>query len=141
MTVERIDPPRMGGEREMLEGWLDYHRATLLRKCEGLTDAQMRRASCPPSKLTLLGLVRHMTDVERRWFRRGVGGEDLAFRLDYDTNPEADFEDLGCRCRRGADGLPGRVRAGPAASTPRRRWTSGSPAVAGRSASAGSCCT
>ena len=54
----------------------------------------MRQASCPPSNLTLLGLVRHMTDVERGWFRRGVGGEDVAFRLDYDTNPEADFEDL-----------------------------------------------
>ena len=94
MTVERVDPPRMGGEREMLEGWLDYHRATLLRKCDGLTDAQMRRASCPPSNLTLLGLVRHMTDVERGWFCRGVGGEDVAFRLDYDANPEADFEDL-----------------------------------------------
>ena len=65
MTVERTDPPRIGGEREMLEGWLEYHRATLLRKCSGLTDAQMRQASCPPSNLTLLGLVRHMTDVER----------------------------------------------------------------------------
>ena len=94
MTVERTDPPRIGGEREMLEGWLEYHRATLLRKCSGLTDAQMRQASCPPSNLTLLGLVRHMTDVERGWFRRGVGGEDVAFRLDYDANPEADFEDL-----------------------------------------------
>ena len=94
MTVERTDPPRIGGEREMLEGWLEYHRVTLLRKCSGLTDAQMRQASCPPSNLTLLGLVRHMTDVERGWFRRGVGGEDVAFRLDYDANPEADFEDL-----------------------------------------------
>ena len=66
MTVERIDPPRIGGEREMLERWLDYHRATLLIKCSG----PRRRAAgppgaVPPSTLSLLGLVRHMADVER----------------------------------------------------------------------------
>src|SRR3954447_1344089 len=54
-------------ERQSLEEWLDYHRATLLMKCEGLAPAELDRASCPPSELTLLWLVRHMIGVED-WF-------------------------------------------------------------------------
>src|SRR5215469_886569 len=61
--VARSSPGYLLGEREMLDGWLDYHRATLLWKCGGLTDDQLREKSCPPSTLSLLGLVRHMTDV------------------------------------------------------------------------------
>ena len=61
----------------MLEGWLDYHRDTLLHKCAGLTAEQLRTPSVEPSDLTLLGLVRHMTEVERSWFRQRVAGEDL----------------------------------------------------------------
>ncbi|MFE0581178.1 DinB family protein [Streptomyces sp. NPDC058874] len=75
--MERISPPLTGDERETLRAFLDYHRATLARKCEGLTDEQLRRASMPPSALSLLGLVRHMAEVERHWFRRVVGGEEL----------------------------------------------------------------
>ncbi|MFG2335954.1 DinB family protein [Streptomyces yangpuensis] len=75
--MERISPPLTGGERETLRAYLDYHRATLALKCEGLTDEQLRRASMPPSTLSLLGLVRHMAEVERHWFRRVVGGEEL----------------------------------------------------------------
>ncbi|MFJ3925875.1 DinB family protein [Streptomyces sp. NPDC090022] len=73
----RIGPPLTGDERATLRGYLDYHRATLAMKCEGLTDEQLRRRSMPPSTLSLLGLVRHMAEVERHWFRRVVGGEDL----------------------------------------------------------------
>ncbi|PRH80934.1 Mini-circle protein [Streptomyces solincola] len=73
--VERVDPPLTGGEREMLRGALDYHRATLALKCEGLGDEELRRRSMPPSALSLLGLVRHMAEVERAWFRRTLAGE------------------------------------------------------------------
>ncbi|MEU9700747.1 DinB family protein [Streptomyces sp. NPDC047981] len=66
----RVPPPRSGDERETLRAFLDYHRATLARKCEGLDDEQLRERSMPPSTLTLLGLVRHMAEVERAWFRR-----------------------------------------------------------------------
>ncbi|MFJ8666616.1 DinB family protein [Streptomyces sp. NPDC093600] len=69
-TDHRIDPPHFGGERETLRAFLDYHRATLAMKCRGLTDEQLRERSMPPSTLTLLGLVRHMAEVERAWFRR-----------------------------------------------------------------------
>ncbi|MBO0828398.1 MAG: DinB family protein [Streptosporangiales bacterium] len=53
----------------MLEAWLEFHRATLLTKCAGLTDDQLGTRSAPPSSLSLLGLVRHAAQVERNWFR------------------------------------------------------------------------
>ncbi|MEW2416862.1 DinB family protein [Streptomyces sp. NPDC046866] len=76
--MERTPPPLTGNERETLRAFLDYHRATLAWKCEGLGDEELRRASMPPSTLSLLGLVRHMAEVERHWFRRILGGEDVA---------------------------------------------------------------
>ena len=77
MTDERVPPPLRGDERETLRGFLDYHRATLAMKCAGLTDAQLRLQASPPSGLSLLGLVRHMTEVERAWFRRVIKGEEI----------------------------------------------------------------
>lgn len=77
MAFERPDPPRMAGERETLRVYLDFHRATLAMKCDGLSDEELRSRSMPPSTLTLLGLVRHMAEVERTWFRRVIAGEDV----------------------------------------------------------------
>ena len=79
---ERITPPyNPASERESLESWLEFHRATLLMKCEGLTLAQLVAASCPPSGLSLMGLVRHLTGVEP-WFH------------DFDELPDMEmFED------------------------------------------------
>ncbi|MFI9326610.1 DinB family protein [Kitasatospora sp. NPDC052868] len=62
-------------ERRMLEGWLTWHRQTLLAKAAGLEPGQPARATVEPSDLTLLGLVRHMAEVERWWFRRSFAGE------------------------------------------------------------------
>ncbi len=70
MTKQRTEPATNADERSMLEGWLDYHRETLEMKCAGLDDAQLRTASVEPSELSLLGLVRHMAEVERGWFRK-----------------------------------------------------------------------
>jgi len=92
--VPRTEPQRDADERTMLEEWLDYHRATLLRKCAGLDDEQLRRGSCEPSDLSLLGLVRHLTDVERGWFLRGVAGQSAreAPPLYYSPeDPDGDF--------------------------------------------------
>jgi hypothetical protein len=61
--VSRTRTLPISDERTMLEGWLEFHRATLLMKCAGLTGEQLKICSCPPSRLSLLGLVRHMTDV------------------------------------------------------------------------------
>jgi uncharacterized damage-inducible protein DinB len=77
MTDNRIGPPLLGDERETLRAYLDYHRATLAMKCEGLSDDDLRRRSMPPSTLTLLGLVRHMAEVERTWFRIVINAEDI----------------------------------------------------------------
>jgi hypothetical protein len=94
---QRIDPGKASDERAMLDQWLDYHRATLRLKCAGLNDEQLRTASCPPSNLTLLGLVRHLTDVERGWFLRGVArrtSQQVPPLYYSDEDPEGDIENL-----------------------------------------------
>jgi hypothetical protein len=60
------------GERATLVGYLRDQRLTLELKCSGLDAAGMARRSVEPSNLSLLGLVRHLADVERGWFRREV---------------------------------------------------------------------
>ncbi|WP_328727724.1 DinB family protein [Streptomyces jietaisiensis] len=93
-TDPRVPPPHLGSERETLRAFLEYHRATLAMKCEGLSDEELRRRSSPPSTLTLLGLVRHMAEVERAWFRRVfedhgapmVWSETVDFQTAYDAS-------------------------------------------------------
>ena len=92
MGVERQEPSTTAGEREMLDGWLEYHRRTLESKCEGLTAEQLKMRSCPPSTLSLLGLVRHMVEVERGWFRRILAGEDVDGVYFTDDRPNDDFD-------------------------------------------------
>ncbi|WP_418955846.1 DinB family protein [Streptomyces tritici] len=91
MTIERIDPSTLAGERESLESWLDFHRATLALKTEGLDEAQLRTASVSPSDLTLFGLVRHMAEVERGWFRRVLAGEDAGPIYYTEEDRDRDF--------------------------------------------------
>ncbi|MGC5346406.1 DinB family protein [Streptomyces sp. DT24] len=88
---ERSEPSFTAAERPMLEGWLDYHRETLALKCAGLTDAQLRQASVPPSELSLLGLVRHMAEVERGWFRAVLAGEDVPPIYGTAEDPDGEF--------------------------------------------------
>jgi uncharacterized damage-inducible protein DinB len=86
-------PPQTGAERESLQGWLDFHRTTLQHKCAGLDHAQLSVRPVGTSLMSLLGLVRHMTDVERWWFRMQQRGEQLPFLYDPDLR-DADFTDL-----------------------------------------------
>jgi hypothetical protein len=88
------DGPLTGDERPVLEAFLDWHRAYLLHKCAGLNAEQLARASCPPSNLTLLGLIRHMAKVERRWFRERIAGEQHDPMYDPALGADGDFEDL-----------------------------------------------
>ncbi len=91
--VSRADPPTVAGEREALESWLDYHRATLLYKCQGLTGDQLARRAVQPSSLSLLGLVRHMAEVERWWFRRRFAGQrELGDLFCSEQHPDGDFD-------------------------------------------------
>jgi uncharacterized damage-inducible protein DinB len=92
--MERNEPLTTAPEREMLEGWLDYHRATLEMKCEGLSPDQLKHRSVSPSSLTLLGLVRHMAEVERYWFRNVFAGEEAPPIFYTEEDPDGDFNDL-----------------------------------------------
>ena len=78
----------------MYQTWLVFHRATLLGKCSGLDANQLKTASAEPSKLTLLGLVRHMAQVERWWFRQAFAGQDIEALYSTDDWEDAEFEDL-----------------------------------------------
>ncbi len=82
-----------GGERAMLDGLLDLHRLTLLHKCAGLTGEQLAARSAEPSGLSLLGLIRQMTDVERGWFRRGFARQPAGPVYSTGENPDGDFDD------------------------------------------------
>jgi uncharacterized damage-inducible protein DinB len=92
--IERRSEPFVADERPMLQGWLDWHRDTLLYKCAGLTAEQLKQASADPSNLTLLGLVRHMADVERAWFRRRIAGEEIDPIFSSPDNVDGDFDDV-----------------------------------------------
>lgn len=88
-TPERAMPPLDADERATLESWLDFYRATLAQKCAGLAEEQLRAASVAPSPLTLLGLARHMAEVERNWFRRVLAQEDCLSLFGPDAGPSA----------------------------------------------------
>jgi Protein of unknown function (DUF664) len=76
LAEKRDEPPPAADERATLTGFLDYHRQTLLIKCAGLTPEQLLLRATPPSRLCLLGLVRHLTEVEYGWLvERFAGGE------------------------------------------------------------------
>lgn len=90
-----MDEPRDGDERSVILGWLDFHRAVLAKKCEGLSATELVTISAPPSKLTLLGLVRHLTEMERVYLVYALGppGELKLVYGDYeDGGPEWDFD-------------------------------------------------
>jgi hypothetical protein len=93
--AHRVPEPSTGPERAMLQGWLDFHRQTLVMKCTGLNAEQLRTASAEPSNLTLLGLVRHMTEVERAWFTLRAAGDAAAGRVYISNdNMDGDFDDV-----------------------------------------------
>lgn len=81
----------LGDERATLLDYLRAHRETLRLKCSGLSDADLARRSVEPSTLSLLGLVRHMADVERHWFRQVMCAEDLPRRYRTESDLDGDF--------------------------------------------------
>ncbi len=87
---DRPRPPFVGDERAVLDGWLDFHRATLLMKCEGLTLEQLKVRPLRTSRLTLLGLVRHLTEVERGWLLPFLG-EPVPELYCTEADPDGDF--------------------------------------------------
>ena len=93
-SVPREDPDLQTGELALLGQYLDYHRATLAGKCARLSEADLKRRAVPPSNLTLLGLVRHLTEVEYGWFCEWLDGQpehSVYFTVD---DPNGDFDNL-----------------------------------------------
>jgi uncharacterized damage-inducible protein DinB len=89
--VERVDPPYAADERTMLEAWLDYHRATVHVKCDGLADSAAWLTPLPSSPLmSPAGLVSHLYWVERGWFERLFAGAEYPVPWTAE-DPDADF--------------------------------------------------
>ena len=90
---DRREPASDADERTLLTGWLEFHRATLARKCAGLSDELLRRCPLAPSTLSLIGLVRHLTEIERVYIRHGFAGEPITPLLYVtDAEPDGDFD-------------------------------------------------
>jgi len=88
----RTEPPTRAGELATLAGFLRWQRGTLELKCSGLDAEAMARRSVEPSMMSLLGLVRHLADVERSWFRKIMAGQDVPSRYRSEDQPDGDFE-------------------------------------------------
>jgi Protein of unknown function (DUF664) len=86
----RRSPPRDAPEKETLEAYLDYHRATLLGKIDGLPIEDLRRVMVP-SGISLLGIVKHLAYVELNWFQVVFDGQAPAPVPWTDEDPDADF--------------------------------------------------
>jgi uncharacterized damage-inducible protein DinB len=94
LDPRRSEPPYILDERPMLEAWLEFHRTTLLLKCEGLDDASRKARPIPTSLLSLHGLLRHMAEVERSWFRRTLLVEDCGWIWIDSIEDESDLVPL-----------------------------------------------
>jgi hypothetical protein len=88
----RQDATSLGDERATLVDFLRGQRQTLELKCGGLDAVQLATRSVPPSTLSLLGLLRHMAEVERTWFRRRFARQELPKRYQTDVEPDKDFD-------------------------------------------------
>ena len=88
-TDDCPEPPYLGDETGTLAGFLDFHRATLLWKLEGLDDERLRRPMVP-SGTSLLGMVKHLAYVERWWFQQVWAGREATYPF-TDEDPDADW--------------------------------------------------
>ena len=116
----RPRPAETGAERLLLGGFLDFHRETLLWKCAGLTDEQLKARSVPTSTLSLLGIVRHLTEVERGWFFDHLPHEatpvyftDEAPDDDFDATDSVPVADVLARYRAEIDRIRREIAAVP----------------------------
>ncbi len=91
----RTDGPMDGGERAVLDHWLDLYRDTALLKIAGLDPGQLARRAVPPSSLSLIGVVRHLTEVEAYWLRVVLLDEqDVPNYYCTATSQDGDFDDI-----------------------------------------------
>jgi hypothetical protein len=83
-----------GHEWDQLDSWLNFYRETLLIKCDGLVEAQLKERPIATSQLSLLGLIRHMTKVERYWFEVVFLAHDVPTYYSTPEDPDGDFNNL-----------------------------------------------
>jgi len=94
MAAERTDPPVQADERQSLSAFLDFQRATVIRKVEGVPKADLGRTALPTTELTLAGLLKHLALVEDSWFQAVFLGEPLPepwVSAPFDDDPDWDF--------------------------------------------------
>jgi hypothetical protein len=91
---DRPHIPFSGDERTQLAAWLEFYRITLLRKCDGLTPAQLKERPVTTSLLSLLGMIRHLTFVEQAWFESTFAGRDVVEYYKTEGDRDTDFKDL-----------------------------------------------
>ncbi|MFD6956798.1 DinB family protein, partial [Streptomyces venezuelae] len=124
-TPHRTDPPHAAAdEHTSLTAFLQYQRETLAMKCAGLTAEQLKEQAVPPSDMSLLGLVRHLAEVERSWFRNVLNGEAAKAHwqgrvpgehADFDVadaDPDEAFERWHAECARSRGIVEALHRAG-----------------------------
>ena len=97
MFMDLTDDPResgptLGDERTTLVEALRCQRLTLEMKCSGLDAEAMARRSVEPSTMSLLGLVRHLAEMERATFRELMSGQDVPRMFCSDTDRDGDFD-------------------------------------------------
>ncbi|MGW7681171.1 DinB family protein [Kribbella sp. NPDC054772] len=91
-TDPRVDPPTAADERVLLQSFLDFHRETLLWKVSELTGEQLVQRAVEPSSLSLIGLVRHLSEVEKYWFHRALAGHPSPPKYWTEKHPDGDFD-------------------------------------------------
>jgi uncharacterized damage-inducible protein DinB len=97
MWMDPAQDPRLAsigqleGERATLVDYLRSYRLTMQMKCAGLDATQLACRSVPPSTMSLLGLIRHMADVERNWFRRVMAQADAPPLYWSSDGPDRDW--------------------------------------------------
>jgi hypothetical protein len=95
MDDERVPEPGEGDERSLLLGWLAFHRDAMRAKARGLSPEQLTTPAVPPSPLTILGLVRHLVEMERVYGGWAIGGAaplEFVWGEYVEGGPDWDFE-------------------------------------------------
>jgi hypothetical protein len=90
-TDFRVDPPTAADERQLLQGFLDFHRGTMLWKVSGLSGEQLVQRAVEPSSLSLIGLIRHLSEVEKYWFHRALAQAPSEPKFWTAEDPDGDF--------------------------------------------------
>ncbi|MCL6422557.1 DinB family protein [Brachybacterium sp. JHP9] len=89
--------PMLGSERAVLDAWLEEYRLNVLLKIDGLTAEQLAACPIPPSNLSLLGIIRHLTEVDTYWLREVLHGEETPDLYSTREQPDGDFENASAQ--------------------------------------------